>query len=115
MSAAGSSQTPQRTPASAYDVIPMRGLATFEHPLALVAGDDLVERLPQRVGEALGVRLVGVAFEGGRQLQLVLDPVEAGGEQGREGQVRVDVASGDARLRSELLPVADDAEAAGPV
>src|ERR687891_2705220 len=100
MRAAGSSQAPQRTPGSAYDVIPMRGLATLEHPLALVAGDHLVEeallgtgvvevmvddvlaergaghrsalervdRLPQRVGEALGVRLVGVAFEGRWQL-----------------------------------------------
>src|ERR687891_648882 len=147
MRAAGSSQAPQRTPGSAYDVIPMRGLATLEHPLALVAGHDLVEeallgtsvvevvlddvvperssrhrpalervdRLAQRVGEALGVRLVGVAFEGRWQLELVLDPVEAGCEQGREAQVRVDVAAGDARLRAEPLPVADDAEAAGPV
>src|SRR5919106_190489 len=104
MRAAGSSQAPQRTPGSAYDVIPMRGLATLEHPLALVAGDPLVEqalfgtrvvevmvddvvseggsghrpplervdRLPQRVGEALGVRLVGVAFEGGWQRERVL-------------------------------------------
>src|SRR5262245_38046586 len=43
MSAAGRFHAPQRTSGSAYVVIPISGLATLEHPLALVAGDDLVE------------------------------------------------------------------------
>src|SRR5436190_24271795 len=104
-----------------YVVMPITGLATLEHPLALVAGDHFVEeplldacvvqvvvdhvvaqrgaghgfalerrdRLTERVGEALRVRLVGIPLEWRRQLELVLDPVEAGGEQGWEGEVRI--------------------------
>src|SRR5687767_4371730 len=125
MSAAGASQTPQRA-CSAYAVIPMTGrtatsLPALEEPLALVAGDDLVEeallgarvvqvvvddvvaerrarhrpllerrdRLAQGVREALGVRLVRIPFERGRQLELVLDPVEPGREERGEAQVGV--------------------------
>src|SRR5436309_15353785 len=43
------------------------------------------DRFAQRRGEALRIRLVGVALERGRQLELGLDPVPPGPEQGRAG------------------------------
>src|SRR3954464_14498196 len=130
--------------------MPTRGRApsaTLEQPLALVAGDDLVEqpllrarvvevvvddvvaeraprersllerrdRLAQRRREPLRVRLVGVALERRRRLEPLLDPVDPGGEQRREREVRVDVAARDARLDAQRRAVAHDAEAARPV
>ena len=115
--------------------------ARSKHPLALVAGDDLVEeallgaRVVQVVvddlvaerlagdraeprapsiasrsvcGKRFGVRLVGVALERRRQLELVLDPVQPGGEHRGEREVRVDVAARDPRLRPQRRAVADD-------
>src|SRR5437763_6061272 len=45
----------------------------------------------------------------------MLDAVQPGGEQGGEGEVRVRVRAGDARLRAQRRSLADDAEAAGAV
>ena len=80
------------------------------HRAVLERGD----RLTQRVWETLRVRLVGVAFEWRRQLELVLDPVEAGDER-REREVRVGVSARDPRFRPQRLAVPDDPEAAGAV
>src|SRR4029453_7383129 len=74
-----------------------------------------VDRLAQGVGEALRVRLVGVALEGRRKLELVLDPMETGGEDGRGGEVGIDVSARDPRLGAEPVAVADDAKAARAV
>ena len=74
------------------------------------------DRLAQRVGEALGVGLVGVALERRRQLELVLDPVAGRRRAARRRRgtgstsppgMRVSVRSAGA--------VADDAEAARAV
>src|SRR5213078_1661950 len=56
-----------------------------------------------------------VALERRRQLELLLDPVQAGGEQRGEGEVGVDVAARDPRLGPQRLAVADDAKGAGAV
>ena len=60
ITAAGTSQTPQRTLGSAYAVIPITGLgdsATLEEPLPLVARDRAVEEL------LLGARVVEVVVD----------------------------------------------------
>src|SRR5579862_1163738 len=56
------------------------------------------DRVAERGRETFGVRLVRVPLERRRQLQSLLDPVQAGGDQGREREIRVDVAAGDTRL-----------------
>ena len=65
--------------------------------------------------EAIGVRLVRVPLEAGRQLELVLDSVQARRDHGREREVRVRVAAGDSRLGPARRPVADDPEPTGAV
>ena len=57
MTAAGTSQAPQRTLGSEYAVIPITGLATLEESLPLVAGDRAVEEL------LLGARVVEVVVD----------------------------------------------------
>src|SRR3954452_5304560 len=76
---------------------------------------ECLDRLQEGVREALGVRLVRVPLERRRQLERILDAVEAGCQDGREGKVGIDVAARDSRLRPQALAVADDAEAAGAV
>src|SRR5262249_37509811 len=132
---------------STYVVIPISGLATFEHALALVAGHGLVEelllgarvvevvvnhlvaeqaagegaglepgnRLAQRVREPLHIRLVRVAFKGRFELELLLDPVQPGGEERGEREVRVRVGARNPGLRPHRGAVADDSEAARAV
>src|SRR5436305_15098864 len=56
MSAASRFQYPQRASVT-YVVMPTTGLATLEHPLALVARDHLVEQL------LLGARVVQVVVD----------------------------------------------------
>src|SRR4051812_27798538 len=73
------------------------------------------DRLAQRRREALRVRLVRVPLDRRRRLEPLLDPVEAGGDQRREREVRVHVAAGNARLDPPRLAVPDHAEPAGPV
>src|SRR5947209_8800484 len=70
------------------------------------------DRLAQRVREPLRIRGVRVSLERGPELELVLDPVQPGGEQRRERKIRVRVGAGDARLRAQRRSLADDAEAA---
>src|SRR5213080_3969530 len=82
-----------------------RHLAVLEAP----------DRVPQRVREALHVRLVSVALELGGQGQVLLDAAQSRRQQGGEAQVGVDVRARDARLRAQVLAVADDAEAARAV
>ena len=65
--------------------------------------------------EALGVRLVRVPLERGWRRELVLDPVKAGGDDRGEGEVRVDVATGNPCLDPSCLPVPDDPEPARAV
>src|SRR5215211_1723210 len=72
-------------------------------------------RLAQRRRKALGIGFVGVALEGRGRLELLLDPVEPRRDQGGKGEVRVDVAAGDARLDPRRRPVSDDPEAARAV
>src|SRR6185295_13523906 len=76
---------------------------------------ERIDRFAERVGEALGVGLVGVALERRRQLELVLDSVKAGSEHRGERKVGVYVPARDSRLGAQPVAVADDAEAAGAV
>src|SRR3954471_12538199 len=120
MSAASRFQWPHDA-GSMYVVMPTRGLATLEHPLALIGRHDRVEepllgasvvqvviddlvaeqmarerpvlepvdRVAERMREALDVGLVRVALERGPELEARLDPVEPRGEQRGECEVRV--------------------------
>src|SRR6266542_4094380 len=54
------------------------------------------DRVTERVRESLHVGFVRVALELRRQLQALLDSAEAGRQQRREAQVRIDVRAGDA-------------------
>src|SRR5260221_1905295 len=134
MSAASSVQLPHDA-SSTYVVMPTKGLATFEHPLALVARHGLVEetllgtrvvqvvvddlvaeqracnraaleprdRVAQRAREPLDVGLVRVPNERRPELELLLDAVEARGEQRREREIGIRVGAWDARLRTQRL------------
>src|SRR6266576_3648821 len=62
------------------------------------AAFEPLDRLPQRVRKALDVGLVRVALERRPELELLLDPVQAGGEERCKREVRVGVGSGNARL-----------------
>src|SRR6187397_1585522 len=73
------------------------------------------DRLSERRREALGIRLVRVALERRRRLELLLDAVQPGRDHRREGEVRIHVTSGNAGLHASRRAVADDAEAAGAV
>src|SRR6266540_6707333 len=127
--------------------MPMSDLATLEQPLALITGNDLIEktllhapvvqvmvddliaerpprnaallhliyRLPQRRREARRVRLVGVALERLRQLELPLDPVQACGDHRRESEIGIHVTAWDARLDALRSVVAHDPKAARSV
>src|SRR5215471_4744489 len=87
MSAASSSQCPHAA-RSTYVVIPTTGLATLEHPLALVAGHSLVEEplLGARIGEVVVHHVVaeertrdGSLFEpGDRVAQGMWKPLDVG-------------------------------------
>src|SRR2546423_1809733 len=59
--------------------------------------------------------VVRVTAELGRQLELVLDAVETGGDGRREREVRIRVGAGDPALDPQARTVTDDAEAARPV
>ena len=72
----------------------------------------LVQGLRQpRLSRGL-VRVAGVLV---LELQRVIDPVEAGGDDRREGQVGVAVGAGRAVLEPQALAVADQAQGAGAV
>src|SRR4029453_732743 len=81
-------------------------------PGALQLGQGLAQRLRHLGQRAV---LVGVAVEHGRRLQLLLPPVQARRDGGREGQVRVGVGAGDAVLHPEAAVLAADPEAARAV
>src|SRR5205807_7569756 len=53
--------------------------------------------------------------EDGGRLDFALNPPEAGGDRGGEGEVRVRVRAGDPVLHPEALALAYDAEPARPV
>src|SRR5713226_7070941 len=72
-------------------------------------------RIAKRMGESLDIGFIRVAFERGPKVQLLLDPVEAGRDQGSNGQVRVYVCSRDARFGAQMLAVTNDPETARPV
>lgn len=74
---------------------------------SLLEGGD---RFTHRRWEPVRIRLVGVALEARRELELLLDPVQAGGDHGREREVGVRVAAGDPRLGAPGRSVPDDAE-----
>src|SRR5829696_4993135 len=76
---------------------------------------ERLDRLAQRVWKALRVRLVRVPLERRWQLEPFLDPVEPGGDQRGEREVRVDISAGKARLDSLPGTVPDDPEAASAV
>ena len=65
--------------------------------------------------EALRIGLVRVALERRRKRELVFDPVQPRGDDRREGEVRVDVATRDPRLHAPRRAVPHDPEAARPV
>src|SRR5204863_1846800 len=74
------------------------------------------ERVAQVAGHARELaRCVQIAAEARRRFELALDPVEARGERGREGEIRIRVRAGDAALDAQTLVVTDDAEARGAV
>src|ERR1700675_3637629 len=64
-----------------------------------------VDRLAHRVREALDIGLVRIALERRPELELLLDPMQAGGEERRESEVRVRVGSGNARLGTQRRAV----------
>src|SRR5437763_5450108 len=76
---------------------------------------ERIDRVSQRGREPLGIRLVRVALERRRQLESLLEAVQACGDHRREREVRVDVASGDPRLDALRAAVPDDAKAARAV
>src|SRR5712691_7650645 len=55
------------------------------------------DRLARRVREALDVGLVCIALERRPELELLLDAVEAGGEQCAEREIRIRVGTRNAR------------------
>src|SRR5256885_11792184 len=57
-----------------------------------------LDRLAEGVREALDVGLVRVALERRPELELLLDPVQAGCEERRESEVRIGVGAGNTRL-----------------
>src|SRR5579862_4509708 len=61
-------------------------------------GLECCDRVAQRRRKALRVRLICVPLERRREFEALLDPVQTRGDQRREGEVRVDVAAGNARL-----------------
>src|SRR5207244_11262194 len=65
--------------------------------------------------EALHVRLVRIALELWRQLQLLFDAAQTGREERREAKVGVDVRARDPRLGAQVLAVTHDAKAARAV
>src|SRR5687768_9417038 len=77
---------------------------------------ELVNGLAKRRRNArqIGIR-VRVALEHRRRLDPVLEPVQARCEHGREGEIRVRISTGDARLDAEAVAVPDDAESARAV
>src|ERR1700761_6968763 len=56
------------------------------------------DRVAQGRGGPRGIGLVAVPLERGRQLELVFETCEPGGEQRREGEVGIDVAARDPGL-----------------
>src|ERR1700730_12953833 len=71
--------------------------------------------ITQCVRESLHIRFVSIACERGPKLELLLDAVEAGGDQRSDGEVRVHVCSRDARFGAQVLAVTDNPEPARPV
>src|SRR5947208_11168877 len=119
-SAAGRVQAPQRTSGSAYAVMPIsgrgtavslvraRGSAPLEHPLALVAGDDLVEEALLRA-RVVQVVVDDLVAEGGARHRPALEAVDRLAQRRREafhvGLVRVALERG-----RQLEPVLDPVE-----
>src|SRR5690348_2157944 len=86
-----------------------------EQPARDVARLEPVDRFAQGVREACYIGLVRVAFERRLELELLLDPMEAGGQERGEREVRVRVGTGDPRFGPARRAVPDDAEAARAV
>src|SRR6478752_8539787 len=76
---------------------------------------ELSDCLAQRRWEALRIRFVGVPFQSGRKLEPLLNPVQAGRDQSRESEVRIDVTARNARLDPLGRSVPDDPEPARAV
>src|SRR5262249_4442292 len=75
-----------------------------------------VDRLAKRRWERLGLaRLIGVALQLRARVDLVLDSVQAGREQSREGEIGIRVRARYPALDPARLAMADDPEAAGAV
>ena len=74
---------------------------------------DGVDEVPRDPGQVVVV--VAAAVERRRRLDLVADAVQPAGDRGREGQVRVGVAPGDAALDPGAAAVPDLPEAERPV
>src|SRR5690606_12584266 len=71
--------------------------------------------LAQGGGDVFVVGGVGVAGAGVGQLKSLLDAVQSGGDHARHGEVRVDVAAGEAVLEAQGGAVAHHAQRAGAV
>ena len=89
-----------------------------------VGAEGLADHLARRegvagvvdvAGDARLVGLVRVALEDRLERQLVLDPVQAGGDHRAQRQVGVDVGARQPVLDPQRLAVADDPQRAGPV
>src|SRR6185312_12248537 len=128
---ATSSVAETATSSARFAAGPVTGSGPLEIALALPVGDVPIEEplLGPRVVEVVVDDLVAEGRPGDaallqrrdrlpqrrREAQLVLDPVDAGGDHRREREVRVDVAAGNPRLDPKPLSMPDDAKAAGAV
>ena len=74
-----------------------------------------IDGLGERRRHALAVGVVGAARRRRRRHEFAVDAVEARSDDGGESQVRVGVATGDARLEPQALAVPDRAERSGAV
>src|SRR5712691_6401159 len=77
---------------------------------------ELVEGLPKRLRHLRQLRvLVGIAVVELGWLELLVDPVESGGDRSREREVGISVGARNAILHPETRALAAEAEAAGAV
>src|SRR5947208_11923553 len=76
---------------------------------------ERIDRLPERRWEPLRPRLVRVPFERRRQLEPLVEPMQARGDHRGERKVRIHVTAGKPSLDALPVAVTDDAEAARAV
>src|SRR5262245_55099566 len=104
------------------ELLPAPGMEGVVDDLVAEGGAQRLGAVDQgtRVGARLGDRadalgVVGVAVEGGLELEPVLDAVQTGGDGGGKGEVGIGIRTRDAALHAQAGAAADDAEPGGAV